>query len=264
MEALDQSLSLGGFEAIVEPGPWHYGVDYVAGFFKASRAELQRLLPSPLKVKDGTCVVYVSEFVSVSEKRPEAIFQSPESTIYREAAIGIGCKYRDKPGIYFPIMWVDKDWSLMRGLMNGYAKRMADEITMTKLHPLNPALKPLGAGTTLSGYCVKDGRRVISVTLTIQRRGEPSELVNFGATFGVRRFPRTQEGQREVFELVEVQKYNIRVGDVWLGEAKIRVPGITELPGFEPLFGARYQAGFSIRGAKVLRRLRGAGASSRT
>ena len=35
-------------------------------------------------------------------------------------------------------MWVDRDWSLIRGWSLGYPKKVADDIRMTRLHKLTP------------------------------------------------------------------------------------------------------------------------------
>src|SRR2546428_8409826 len=113
----------GGIDSLVEPGPWHYGVDYLSVYFRGEPGPLQKLIPRFFEVRGhGAGVAYVSEFVSVSEGMPDATFENPERTIYREAALGVACSWRGKAGVYFPVMWVDKDWSLARGWLNGYAK----------------------------------------------------------------------------------------------------------------------------------------------
>jgi hypothetical protein len=247
----NRGFIFGGIDSLVEPGPWHYGVDYLSVFFRANPASLQRLLPRFFKVRsDGVGVAYVSEFVSISEGKPEATFEDPERTIYKEAALGVGCSWRGKAGVYFPIMWVDKDWSLARGWLNGYAKRLADRIVMTKLHPMNPGIKPLGKGARLAGYCVKDGSKVLTVRVRIRGRGRSEDLVKFGATFGVRRLPTTHKSQLQREEPVEVIRYDASAGDIWSGEGELEAPGLDDNP--TVLKGLFYKSGFSISGARVL------------
>lgn len=103
-----------GVGEFIEPGPWHYGADYVGVYFMAEKNRLQGFLPEGLRVGDGSCIAYVCEIVSVSERNPGMLSEDPDRTVYGEAAFGIGCSYDGKPGVYFPVLWVDKDWSLVR------------------------------------------------------------------------------------------------------------------------------------------------------
>ncbi|MDA4129027.1 MAG: acetoacetate decarboxylase family protein [Thaumarchaeota archaeon] len=237
---------------LVEPGPWHYGADYIGVYFKAERETLQALLPKGLQVGDGTCLAYVCEIISYSENGSHDANQDPERTQYGEAAYGIGCSFKGNPGIYFPLMWVDKVWSLARGWFNGYAKRYAEKVIMTKFHPLNPYMVSAREDSELSGYASSGGEKVFSLRVKLLKRGEKADLVNFGATYGLRRFPRTSEGQVQVNELVEVQKYNARTSDVWSGEGKVWFSGIEEMGELNMVRGVMYRSGFSISGAKVL------------
>ncbi len=247
----DRGFIFGGIDSIVDRGPWHYGVDYLAVYFKSNPKVLQRLLPNFFKVGDGVCVAYVSEFVSVSESNLHAPFSEPEKTLYKEAAIGVGCTWKGRRGVYFPIMWVDQVWSLARGWLNGYAKRLAERIVMTKLHPLNPRLKPLSRGTNLAGYCVNDGIKVLQVKVRVDGKGDAHDLVKFGATFGVRRFPRTHNSQLGAEEPVEVIRYNSSNSDIWVGKGEFEAAGLEASS--VTLKGLHYKSGFSIGGAKVLK-----------
>ena len=246
---MDHPLDMGDTSA-VEPGPWHYGADYVTTYFTGDRSKLKGFLPRPFELGDGTCMAYVCEIVCVSEGRPEAVGEDPDKTSYKEAALGITCVYRGSPGIYFPVMWVDTEWSLLRGLLNGYAKRLADKIVMTKLHSLNPGLKTVGEGSKFVGYCVKGGERTLRLAVEVERKGEPKDLISFGATYGMRRFPPTGPGQTGVAQAVEMLKSNSRTSDVWIGKGSIDFSLDFGEP--EVILGALYKAGFTISGSKAL------------
>ncbi len=240
-----------GAHSAIERGPWHYGADYVTVYFEGDSAMLSKLVPKPFEVADGGCMAYVCEIVSVSDGGADLVATDPDRTLYQEAAIGIKCRFKEKPGLYFPVMWVNTEWSLMRGLLNGYQKRLADRIALTKLHPLNPGLKPVVAGSRLGGFCMKGASRVLSVSVAAERPGTPSDLPAFGSTFGRRAFPRTGDSQGEVDEAVEIVKSNSRVADVWLGSGRVE----TVLPVGEPRStgGAVYRTGFTISGSRVLK-----------
>ncbi len=259
MKPFTHFLTPEGRGSVVEEGPWHYGIDYVSVYFRGDVECLQRLLPRPLRVVDGTAVAYVSEFVSVSEKNPEASFLDPAQTIYHEAGVGVLCEYKGRRGIFYPFMWVDKDWALIRGWLNGYPKKIADEIVMTRFHRFNRFAEAAGEGVRLTGYCARHGYRLLTVRLKINRRGAVDDIMKFGATFGYRHFPTTHESQTAVSEIVEVIKTNSRADDVWVGEGEIELgkSPSEELELVKPLeviYGIHYKAGFVIEGAKVLER----------
>ncbi|HXW36308.1 MAG TPA: acetoacetate decarboxylase family protein [Nitrososphaerales archaeon] len=247
---MDHSLDLGDASA-VEPGPWHYGADYITVYFEGERSKLRSLVPHSFEVNDITCMAYVCEIVSVAEGRADLVSSAPERTVYNEAAIGVKCSFAGKPGIYFPVMWVTTEWSLLRGLLNGYPKRLADAVHMTKLHPLNPGLKKLGVGTVLSGYCVKGPEQELRVSVSLERQGAASDLISFGATYGMRNFPSTDTSQSSVREAVEIMKSNSTNSDVWLGRGSLETSLDVGEP--RPLSGAVYRSGFTILGSRVLK-----------
>lgn len=247
---LDHPLVPGETSAI-ERGPWHYGADYVTVYFRGEKDSLRSLVPPPFAVDDGTCVAYVCEIVSVAESRQGMVATRPDRTLYNEAAVGVKCRFKDRPGVFYPAMWVTTEWSLLRGILNGYQKRLADRISMTRLHPLNPGLGPVAPGMEFGGFCVKGPGQALSLRVTVQKQGSPNDLVSFGSTFGLRRFPRTDASQGDVDEPVEISKSNSRVSDVWTGTGSLK----TELQVGEthPISGAVYRSGFTISGSKVLR-----------
>lgn len=248
---LDHTFDMGD-ESAVEPGPWHYGADYVTVYFKGEPERLGSLVPSPFVVGDGTCIAYVCEIVSVADGRAGAVADSPERTLYNEAAVGVKCSFSGNPGVYFPVMWVTTEWSLLRGLLNGYPKRLADAVYITKLHPLNPGLMPLGVGSSLSGACVKGPSQELRVRVDVERRGSPAELLGFGATYGMRNYPATDKSQTGVKEPVEILKSNSRASDVWLGRGSVQTA--LDVGAAEVLFGAVYRSGFTIGGSRALAR----------
>ena len=247
---LDHPLVPGESSAI-EGGPWHYGADYVAVYFKGNMSSFRKLVPPPFEPRGGLGMAYVCEIVSVGEGGADMTATRPDRTIYHEAAVGVKSGYKDRVGIFYPVMWVTTEWSLLRGLLNGYQKRLADGISLTKLHPLNPGLTPPSLGSRFSGFCVKGPERTLALSVTIGRRGKPSDLPSFGPTFGLRRYPKTHPSQEEVEEPVEILKSNARVSDVWVGGGKMETT--VDIRDLEETSGAVYRGGFTISGSKVLR-----------
>jgi acetoacetate decarboxylase len=239
-----------GASSAIEPGPWHYGADYVSVYFRGDPNHLSQLLPEPFEVEGGGCVAYACEIISVSDSRRWMVSSQPDRTIYHEAAVGVRSSFNGKRGVFFPVMWVTTEWALLRGLLNGYQKRLADKIAITKLHPLNPGLPPVGKGSVLSGFCIKGAERLLSVRVKVETKGASEDLQSFGATFGMRRFPKTDESQSSVAEAVEILKSNAKVSEVWLGEGSLETT--LDVGKFEVTGGAVYKSGFTISGSRVL------------
>lgn len=239
-----------GATSAIEKGPWHYGADYASVYFQGDPEAMGSLLPPHFKVAGGEGVAYVCDIVSVSDGEPGMVARQPDRTVYQEAALGVRCSLAGKAGVFYPVMWVSTEWALLRGLLNGYQKRLADKIALTRIHPLNPRLTPLGPGSELGGFCVKGGARTLSVSLRLSRQGSSSDLPSFGATFGLRAFPATDPSQEEVFEPVEIMKSNSRVSNVWLGGGEFE--SSLELGETAVTSAAAYMAGFTISGSRAL------------
>ncbi len=240
-----------GASSTIENGPWHYGADYVSVYFEGEAESLAKLIPKPFSVAEGTSVAYVCEIISVGEGGADMVASRPDRTLYQEAAIGIRCRHGEQGGIFYPVMWVTSEWSLLRGLLNGYQKRLADRISLTKLHPLNPGLGPAAPGIEYGGFCVKGPETTLSLRVRLERPGTPRDLPSFGSTFGIRRYPKTDASQGEVDEPVEIMKSNPRTSDVWLGSGRLSTS--VEIGDVRPVSGAVYRSGFTISGSRALK-----------
>ena len=240
-----------GKSSAIEKGPWHYGADYIAVYFEGEERSLGKLIPEPFVADSGPSIAYVCEIISVGEGGADMVATRPDRTLYQEAAVGVRCRYHQRSGVFYPVMWVTTEWSLLRGILNGYQKRLADRISLTKLHPLNPGLRPVGPGREFGGFCVKGPETTLSLGVSLERRGEPKDLPTFGATFGLRSYPRTDPSQGSVDEPVEILKSNSKVSDVWLGRGRFSTT--LELGDFKVLSGGVYRSGFTISGSKVLK-----------
>jgi hypothetical protein len=252
-------LTPSGNSSVVQGPPYHYGADFITVYFRSPPEKLQYFLPDPLKVSDGSAVCYVSDFVcTISDDDSDAPYSDPAQSTYHEAAVGIKCTYKGNPGVYYPFMWVDRDWSLVRGWSLGYAKKLADDIHLTRLHKYIPKVPYYGIGTKLSGYCSRHGSRILSVSLEITRKGSSKDLQSAPSVYARRYFPSNMEGQDSVNELVEIQKGNAQLGEeIWYGTGKIdffpsRNEEVSMIDPVEPMYGLAYQFGFTNYGSKVL------------
>jgi len=255
--AYTHPITESGRSSIVPEGPYHYGVEYLAVHLKINQEKAQKLLPRFLKASDEAWV-YVADFVTVHGKNVDWIYRMPDMTQYKEAAVAIKVFYGGKAYSYFPFMWVDKDWALIRGWLNGYPKKIA-EIVMSRINPLNPALEEISRGSKLGGYCSRLGRRLLTILVELEEEVREIPLRGFGPTLTYRHFPTTYEGQQGVSEVLEIIRSNYRLGKAWKGRGEVEIGygDNDEVELVEPLSvlgGYYYIAGYTIEGGKVIGR----------
>ncbi len=256
-QAYTHPLTESGRSSIVPPGPYHYGVEYIAVHLRVDRDKAQKLLPSFLRSADEAWV-YIADFVTVHGNNIDWIYRIPDMTQYKEAAVALKVIYSGRSYNYFPFMWVDKDWALIRGWLNGYPKKIA-EITLTKINPINPVLKEIGKGTKLGGYCSRQGRRLFTLVVELEEETKEIPLRSFGPTLTYRHFPATYEGQQSLSEVLEVIRSNYRLGKAWRGRGEIEIGygenDEVELIEIKEILGGYYYiTGYTIEGGKVVGR----------
>ncbi|QEH79104.1 acetoacetate decarboxylase [Sphingomonas sp. C8-2] len=245
-----------GQASLVDDAVYGWGADMLTVYLRCDPARLQALLPAGLKVADGLCMAYVGAFQSTSEDQPAAMLRNPAGAVYNEAALSIACTHGDRRGYFPAFVWVDKEWSLIRGWLNGYPKKIG-AITLARPHPYNPVTGGLREGAVVGGICARHGFTLFRLGLTVTRAGDAGDLRSRPATFGHRHWPALHPTQTPVSELVEVNRTDLRVGDVWAGEPFIELGSAPDealdcFADHEVLAGVTYSYGFRIGGATRL------------
>ena len=134
-------LSPKGQCSIVDAPPWFYGGEVLHLTFKADEGKLRGLIPPPLEMGDNPSqgAVWFVEWVSASESRSDLAFINPERALYRECFVAVSCQYNGVPGSFVPYIWVDNDFTLARGFIQGFPKKLG-RIYLTRLHELTPKI----------------------------------------------------------------------------------------------------------------------------
>jgi hypothetical protein len=244
-----------GRSAIVPPPPYIYAVDYVAVHVKIDTASSAGLLPPGCKFSSDDAWLYVSEFISYKEGSEDLIAEDPELVTYREGAVALNIELEGKKYLYFPFMWVDKDWALIRGYINGYPKKIA-KIEIGKFHPLLPNYDAPRPGMKIGGYVVRGSSLLMKIKVILRERGDKLPVSNFGPTLTIRRFPSTGEGELDVLEYVVVEKGENKTADIWRGDAELVLnSGVNDelnlLHVVKVLDGYFYRSFFKILGTRL-------------
>ncbi|MHA1711136.1 MAG: acetoacetate decarboxylase family protein [Candidatus Freyarchaeota archaeon] len=253
-------LSPEGKAQVVDPPPWHYGGDIIQVVFKADPKEVKQVLPEPLELgsNPGLAFIWFVEWTSVSDVNPDLAYLNPERSQYKECLLAVSCRYHGEEGFTVPYIWVDNDFTLLRGWFQGFPKKLA-RIYMTRPHPLNPKMGPIGPGTKLKGICEGHGERIAEASLRITGKASVEELPKF-RFFLLRHYPSVEDPSRPaVMELVQSVVENVRVSDVWKGEAELYFypsffEEVDKLKPIEILAGHYFSLGMTIKGGRILHR----------
>ena len=251
-------MSPQGRSSLMDPPPWHYGGDVIHLNFTADPDKMRALVPPPLEIgpNPGEGAVWFVEWVSVSDNNPDLSFINPERSIYRECIVMVRCQFAGVPGYYVPYIWVDNDFTLMRGFIQGFPKKLG-RIHVTKLHDLTPKVGGRRIGAKVKGICVSHEERIVEGTLVFTRQAPVSEVppVKF---YLMRHFPDFANPQKPlVHDLTMSTVTDVEVADAWAGDGAIRFftspfEEVADLGPIRTEGGFSFSVGLTISGGKVL------------
>lgn len=183
-----------GRSALVAAPPWHYAgwlLNIAFGFDAARGADL---LPPSIGRTTGQGCVHFADWQATTDGSE---LLDPVQAQYRETIVVLEIERADgsRCGIC-PAIWVDQDVSMLRGLLQGWPKKMGST-WLTRSLPLDhPAAAPLRAGTRLGASLAVKDRRLIEAEACLT--GAPGRPLGFLAmpTVGVVGFPDLREPAR--------------------------------------------------------------------
>lgn len=154
-----------GRSAIVPPPPWHYAGWLINVAFKCDTANGDQLVPAGLGRMTGSGCIHFADWQATTDGQ-ELI--DPVYAQYRETIAIVEIERPDGSRFNFcPFIWVDQDISLVRGLLQGWPKKIGTTYLTRSLPLDHPAAAPLKAGTRLGATLAVKDRRLIEATLTL-------------------------------------------------------------------------------------------------
>jgi acetoacetate decarboxylase len=247
-----------GAAGIVPAPPWHYSGAMLTVEFRTRPERVAELLPDPLRPApdDPGAVAFIwAEWQSCSDCFDELL--DPARAQYKEAFVVVRCEYDGSTYSRAAYIWVDKDFALARGHLQGYPKKLAD-IWLTQpvtLGKAGPRLVPGGRfGASLSTF----GRRIAEARFTITGAAESAGFVNAHPMLHSRQMPAIEcDGTDSLDELVTMRGYDVELGPVHAGEAELTIfdAPTEELARLEPqeMIGGYYrQVAMSWAGGTTL------------
>ena len=128
---------------------------------------MRSILPEGLEPHEdtGRCAAVFADWQSCSEDGDELL--DPVRSHYKEFFIVANAMLDDEEVTTCPFIWVDQDFALARGWIQGFPKKLG-EVWMTRTYglggPADPGLRP---GARHGATCSARGRAIADMTLTI-------------------------------------------------------------------------------------------------
>ncbi|MDI9407992.1 MAG: acetoacetate decarboxylase family protein [Candidatus Pacebacteria bacterium] len=214
-----------GESSLLPAPPWHYSGDLLTIEYRTDPSLVAELLPPPLKLaKDdpGAVALIWADWQSCGASHDEML--DPIRSQYKEAFVVVRCDYQGATYSRCVYIWVDKDFAMLRGIHQGYPKKMGS-IHMTRPHPFAPAPR-LEAGARFGATLAAGDRRLSEAVIRLTKTTDKNGFVNGHPMAHHRFYPAiqtssTQPDSGDVFaELIESTAAKFEGGPVWQGEVE--------------------------------------------
>jgi hypothetical protein len=211
-----------GNSSLVPSPPWHYSGQMLTIEYRTDPAAVAELLPDPLEpaAEDpGAVAIIWADWQSCSDTFAELL--DPVRSQYMETFVVVRCQYRGETYSRCVYIWVDKDFSMVRGHHQGYPKKLG-ELYLTRPVNVGRAGPRLAPGGQFGATCSASGRRLIEATFTITGTAETAGFVNGHPMLHHRFMPAIErDGGDSLYELVTMRGYDAEAGPCYAGEATI-------------------------------------------
>jgi acetoacetate decarboxylase len=252
-----------GRSSLVPGPPWHYVGTMLVVEYWAGPAAAAAVLPPPLEPHpdDGRAAAMFIDWQSCTDGGEQLL--DPSRSQYKEFFVTVNALYRGEEVAYCPYIWVDRDFALARGWIQGFPKKLGS-IWITRSFGLETKADPgVGPGSAYGGTCAGYERRLAEATVTLERRSDAGPTHNDPPIVNVRHFPRLGREDHDapaVHELVRSRAQDRSASEIWEGTATLELldaPG-EELAALAPARigkGFRFTIGYSVDDLETLEEL---------
>ncbi len=215
-----------GRASLLPAPPWHYSGDLLTIEYRTDPMAVAELLPDPLELPHadedpGAVALVFADWQSCSDSFEEIV--DPVRLQYKEAFFVVRCRYRGKLWSRCIYIWVDKDFALARGQLQGYPKKLGS-IHLTRpvtVGKAGPRLEPGGLfGATLAA----SDRRLADARFTITGSSDTAGFVNDLPMLHHRWAPRIEcDGTDSIAEIVTMRGVDVELGPAFRGRAELEL-----------------------------------------
>jgi Acetoacetate decarboxylase (ADC) len=217
-------LSPGGSASIIPSPPWHYVGDFLVIEYWADPAAVAAVLPPrlvPFPDDPGRCAALFVDWQSCSDSGEELL--DPVRGQYKEFFIVVNAMLGDEHVTSCPYIWVDRDFALIRGWIQGFPKKLG-EVHITRSFGLDCRAE----GRTFAGTLTAHGRLLAEGTVAPQRVSQTGPSHNDPPLINRRHFPRLAAGHWQdaaVDELVRARSSDRAASEIREGPATLSLHG---------------------------------------
>ena len=252
-------LSPGGTASIIPSPPWHYVGDFLVIEYWADADAVAAVLPeglTPFADDPGRCAALFVDWQSCSDSGEELL--DPVRGQYREFFVVANAMLGDEHVTTCPYIWVDRDFALIRGWIQGFPKKLG-EVHITRSFGLDCKAE----GRTFAGTLTAHGRLLAEASVTLERLSEHAPTHNDPPLINRRHFPRLAAGRWQdaaVDELVRARSSDRSISAIHEGPATLRLHGAPgeEHAALAPLRvgkGFRFQFAYTVDDLETVREL---------
>ncbi|MEJ0004006.1 MAG: acetoacetate decarboxylase family protein [Pararobbsia sp.] len=243
-------LSPRGLSSIAPPPPWHYAGDCLIVEFWADPAAAAATLPAGLTADPKSPGHAAALFVDWQFTGENDELLDPARYQYREFFILVDALYEGQPVAYCPYIFVDNDSAMMRGMIQGFPKRLGVVHQTRTFAAPSLAAAQLAPGARFGATASTAGQRIARAEVKLAGKVEdPSKLGFSGRPIvNLRHFPRLAAGQHDkpaVHELVMSIMDNPKIAEAWAGEGQLTLP-VVENEEVSDLAPVRVGAGYRV------------------
>ncbi len=249
-----------GTSSLLPAPPWHYSGDLLTIEYRTDPAAVAELLPDPLQLPldsedPGAVAIVFADWQSCSDSFEEVL--DPVRLQYKEAFVVVRCRYQGRLWSRCVYIWVDKDFALARGHLQGYPKKLGS-IYLTRPVTVGRAGPRLQPGGRFGATVAAADRRLINARFTITGPSDGAGFVNALPMLHHRYLPRIEaDGRDSVTEIVTMRGTGVELGPAFAGTAELELldSPVEELTRLAPreLIGGYYRSvGTTFSGGETL------------
>ena len=224
MEGFFYPRTATGQAQLIPSPPWHYSGDLLTVEYRTDPARVRELLPAPLELAPedpGAVALIWADWQSCSQDKQELL--DPVRSQYKEAFVVVRCSFEGTTYSRCVYIWVDKDFAMLRGMHQGYPKKLGS-LHQTRPHPYGPAPRVAPGG--IFGATIAAGdRRIAEAVLTLTGESETNGFVNSHPMAHHRVYPRIERGATgdAYSELIASGGASFEAGPAYQGDVDVRL-----------------------------------------
>jgi acetoacetate decarboxylase len=247
-----------GRSSLLPQPPWHYAGDLLTVEYRTDPARVAELLPVPLECASedpGAVALIWADLQSCSDSGEELL--DPVRAQFRECFAVVRCRFRGQVFSRCVYSWVDSEFSMARGVHQGYPKKLGS-IHQTRPHPFGRAAPRIGPGGRFAGTLAAAGRRLAQAVVTLREESAHNGFVNANPMAHHRWIPSIEKGAVDSLdELVLSGGTSFEGGQSWCGDASLELfdaptEELARLRVDEIIGGYYRQVGWSWDGGRLL------------